>query len=151
MSDSEDDNPSFDEEPIHRAAREGDLAALRRELEAICGSDAPRLSVRRAGPRGRWLEEVRAGAHHALGADIFQNLPARAPPARNGRARRLVLGPRRPLLSREEKRSIEMAAVLYASGGEFLLRSAREDSISRVFRTLGFTGAPAREALNSKS
>ena len=37
MSDSEDDfddDPSLDEEPIHRAAREGDLAVLRRELEA---------------------------------------------------------------------------------------------------------------------
>ena len=37
MSDSEDDfddDPSLDEEPIHRAAREGDLVALRRELEA---------------------------------------------------------------------------------------------------------------------
>ena len=37
MSDSEDDfddDPSLDEEPIHRAAREGDLAALRRELDA---------------------------------------------------------------------------------------------------------------------
>ena len=37
MSDSEDDfddDPSLDEEPIHRAAREGDLAVLRRELDA---------------------------------------------------------------------------------------------------------------------
>ena len=37
MSDSEDDfddDPSLDEEPIHRAAREGDLAVLRRELNA---------------------------------------------------------------------------------------------------------------------
>ena len=38
MSDSEDDfddDPSLDEEPIHRAAREGDLAVLRRELDAL--------------------------------------------------------------------------------------------------------------------
>ena len=42
MSDSEDDfddDPSLDEEPIHRAAREGDLAALRRELEAGVSPD----------------------------------------------------------------------------------------------------------------